>query len=172
LQNLKLWERLTKVEVGTPNSIRIIMSVPQESGTALASIIGSRAEVLKEWKSFRVDPGSLPAQWHSKFWGKSMAHEEQKWRDTQSPMPVEGSRLEETGVDMTEGEDSDDDFIKGCYFLDIDINRSETSRIWIRAEYIRIYKAVEFWYNFVVESSYSGRAQAAVITGQPGIGES
>ncbi len=113
------------------------MSVPQESGTALASIIGARAEVLKEWKSFRVDPGSLLAQWHSKFWGKSMAHEKQKWRDTQSPMPVEGSELggEDIDVDMTEGEDSDDDFIKGCYSLDIDFKYSETLRIWIRAEY-------------------------------------
>ena len=144
------------------------MSVPQESGTALASIISSRAEVLKKWKSFRVDPGSLPAQWHSKFWGKSMADEEQKWRDTQSPMPVKGSEL--GGEEMTEGEDSDDDFIKGCYSLDINIDGSETSRIWIRAEYIRIYKAVEAWY--VTVASRSGRAPAAIITGQPGIGES
>ena len=148
------------------------MSVPLESGTALASIIGPRAEVLTEWKSFKVDPGSLPAQWHSKFWGKSMAHEEQKWCDTQLPMPMEGSGLggEEMGVDVTES-DSDDDFIKGCYFLDIDIDGTKTSRIWIRAEYIRIYKAVEIWYNFR-GSSHSGRAPAAVITGQPGIGES
>jgi len=150
------------------------MSVPQESGTALASIIGSRAEVLKEWKSFRVDPGSLPAQWHSKFWGKSMAHEKQKWRDTQSPMPVEGSELggEDIDVDMTEGEDSDDDFIKGCYSLDIDFKYSETLRIWIRAEYIRIYEAVAIWYNTVDSLRLCGRAPAAIITGQPGIGES
>ena len=69
---------------------------------------------------------------------------------------------------MTEGEDDDDDFIKGCY----DIDGSETSRFWIRAEYIRIYEAVEIWYNFIESSRFSGRAPAAIITGQPGIGES
>lgn len=106
-----------------------------------------------------------------------MAHKEQKWCDTQSPMGGEGSGPggeEMDHVDMTEGEDDDDDddFIKGCYSLDIDIDGSETSRFWIRAEYIRIYEAVEIWYNFIESSRFSGRAPAAIITGQPGIGES
>src|SRR6266576_1064273 len=70
-----------------------IMSLLQEYGSALASIIGSRSEKLTEWERFKLSSESLPAQLHAMFWGKSMADEEQKWRDAQPPMTVEGTGL-------------------------------------------------------------------------------
>ena len=142
------------------------MSAPQESG--LASII-SLPEVLKEWESFKADPGSSPSQWHIKFWGKII--------DTQPSASMEGtSGLENEGrdedeimdVDTSEGVNLDDDIIPGCHFLHIDIKKFPYPKIWIRAEYIRIYDALEAYYN---QPSYPYLAPAAVITGQPGVGE-
>jgi hypothetical protein len=136
------------------------------SGSSLASIIGPYQEFLTRWQSFKVSsPISLPFQWHAKFWGKSMEIEEQQW--------LEGSGLggdEPMDVDTSEGEDSDDDFIKGCYTLEIGIKYFWIPRVWIRAEYIRIYNALEAYYQ--KRPSISNQAPAAVITGQPGIGES
>jgi hypothetical protein len=149
----------------------------QESGLLLASVIGSRPEVLKEWEPFKSSSDSLPAQWHEKFWGKSMAEEEQKWRDAQLLKPLEGSGLgnepwggdESMYMGMSEAEGLDDDVIEGCYSLEVDIEGFAYPRIWIRAEYIRIYNALESHY---AEPSYPYLAPSAVITGQPGIGES
>ena len=61
-------------------------------------------------------------------------------------MLVEESGLggdEPMDVDTSGGEDLDDDFIKSCYFLEIGIKRVWIPRLWIRAEYIRIYNALE-----------------------------
>ena len=150
-----------------------MMSVLQGSGSTLESIIGSRpwTEWLTHWKSFKLSSSSLsgdvfseaaPVQFYDKFWGKSMADEEQKWRNAQSPSstPVEG--CEPMEVDVSE---EDDDLIEGCCFLELDIEDINFSRIWIRAEYIRIYNTLENQRGF-------NSAPAAVITGQPGIGES
>ena len=102
-----------------------------------------------------------------------MEDEEQQWRDAQPPMPVEGSGLGGDGpmdVDTSEEEDLDDDLIKGCYTLEIGIKHLRIPRVWIRAEYIRIYNAPEAYYQ--KRPSISNQAPAAVITGQPGIGGS
>jgi hypothetical protein len=80
-----------------------------------------------------------------------MAHEAKKWRDAQPPMPAEGTGLgrerqggdETMDVDVSEEEDLDDDIIEGCYSLEIGIKGFLFPRIWIRAEYIRIYNALE-----------------------------
>ena len=105
-----------------------------------------------------------------------MAHEAKKWRDAQPPMPAEVTGLgrerqggdETMDMDVNEEEDLDDDIIEGCYFLEIGIKNFEFPRIWIRAEYIRIYNALEDRYK---KPSYPYLAPAVVITGQPGIGK-
>jgi len=74
------------------------MSVLQESGLALASIIGDHPEVLTEWESFKLSSELLLAQWHAKCWGKSVADEE---RDAQPPMPVEGPSETNVGVKIS-----------------------------------------------------------------------
>ncbi|KAK2462507.1 hypothetical protein APHAL10511_005477 [Amanita phalloides] len=106
-----------------------------------------------------------------------MADEEKKWRDAQLPISVEGAGLgnerqggdEPMDVDVSEEEESDGDIIEGCYSLEIDIMDFEFPRIWIRAEYIRIYDALEAHYR---KSAYPYLPSAVVITGQPGIGKS
>jgi hypothetical protein len=149
------------------------MSVLQESGSGLTSIIGSKTEVLADWKSNLVRPSLPLAQLHAKFWGISMEGEEKEWRDAQPPMPAAGGELRDKHQHADErtdedGDDLDDDIIPGCYFLDIGIEGLEYPRIWIRADYIRTYDALE---NHYQRPAYSHRAPAAVITGEPGIGE-
>jgi hypothetical protein len=71
--------------------------------------------------------------------------------------------------DEDERMEVDDDFIPGCAILNIDIDRLPFPKIWIRAEYIRIY-------NYLESRETPPRIDnhippAAVVTGQPGIGE-
>ena len=90
-----------------------------------------------------------------------MADEEQKWRGT-------GLGNERQGGDEPDvSEEEDDDIIEGCYSLSIGIESFAFPRIWIRAEYIRIYDALEARYK---KSSYPYLASAVIISGQPGVG--
>jgi hypothetical protein len=116
-----------------------------------------------------------------------MADEEQEWLNT---LAVPAMRSE-SGLGDQEGEeriyevvdktvvvdetmdeattaDPDDDIIPGCYMLDIGIDGIPFSKIWIRAEYIRIFNALSAYYN---TPFLQPQAPAVVITGQPGIGE-
>jgi hypothetical protein len=145
----------------------ILMSVPQESGLSLASVVRIPAR-MGTWP--KLDDEESLAQLHAKFWGKSMAEEEQEWRNAQSPIPAIGDygdegqdRDERMDVDL----DEDGDIIRGCYVLDIE--GLGFSKIWIRADYIRIYDYLEIHYK--KRAVPAGRAPAGVITGQPGIGE-
>jgi hypothetical protein len=142
-------------------------------GPSLASIIGSRPEKLKEWESFKLsyESESLPVQFHDMFWGVSMADEEQKWRDAQPSMPGLGNECQggDEMDDVSEDEEEDDDIIEGCHFLEIGIRGFKFPRIWIRAEYIRIYNALEGHHR---KPYYPYLAPAVIITGQPGIGKS
>ncbi len=72
-------------------------------------------------------------------------------------------------VDVSEEEELDDDIIEGCYSLEIGIKGFAFPRIWIRAEYIRIYDALEARYQ---KPSYPHLASAVIITSQPGVGKS
>jgi hypothetical protein len=132
-----------------------------------------------------LDDDEPLALFHAKFWGKSMAEEERDWRNTQLPISAIGGefgdedhgdkRMDEIGDDVMDegtGTDLDDDIIPGCYMLDIDIDQWEdlpSQRIWIRADYIRIWDELTDHYNTYPSK---GRAPAAVLTGQPGIGKS
>ena len=71
--------------------------------------------------------------------------------------------------DELEGEatDEDEDGIPGCYPFSVGI---EDITVWIRADYICVYEALEDYYKKAMKQS--GRTPSAVVTGQPGIGES
>ena len=60
----------------------------------------------------------------------------------------------------------DDDIISGCYVLDIGIH-IPVSRLWIRADYTRVFNFFKAFYDNPMAKVPSG-----VLTGQPGIGES
>ncbi|KAF8467514.1 hypothetical protein DFH94DRAFT_638974 [Russula ochroleuca] len=90
-----------------------------------------------------------------------MAEEEEAWRVRQHST---------SNPSESEDDDDDDDIKPGCYVLDIDNEAIKMRSIWIRAEYIRIYDFLVDYYNN--KTRYNGRAPAAVITGQPGIGKS
>jgi len=76
--------------------------------------------------------------------------------------------VEDITVDPTETTDGGehDDIIPGCCVLHIDIGAIR--KVWVRAEYIRIYGYLEEQYNdCLVKVGNPG----AVLMGQPGIGE-
>jgi len=134
------------------------------------------------------------AMLHEKFWDKNMAVEGQQWLKAQQASPATGSEFglrdqegeermdavdnekmvaDETAVvDETMDEattiDPDDDIIPGCYMLDIDIDGLELPKLWIRAEYIRVFNSVNDYYD---NPPSAHKAACAVVTGQPGIGE-
>ena len=139
---------------------------PQESGSDFASVvhIPKRGE---QWP--KLDDDDQLTLFHAKFWGKSMAIEEQEWRSVQSGDPARARDEDQDGDDpMGDDVDEDDDIIPGCYLLDLGINDT-VPKIWIRADYIRIYDFLEAHYKKSPAPSF--RAPAAVITGQPGIGQ-
>jgi len=83
-----------------------------------------------------------------------MAVEESEWCSTQTPVADIESELETN---------------PGCYMLDIGIEGLPFPKIWIRAEYIRIFAYLEYHYN---HKRAHNLAPSVVMTGQPGIGES
>ncbi|KAF8337726.1 hypothetical protein F5887DRAFT_531087 [Amanita rubescens] len=125
---------------------------------------------LGQWP--KIDDDQPFAKLHAKFWGISMLHEEQEWRNSQQPIPAVGDELEtEDHMDMNfDADDVDADVIPGCYVLNIGIKGLERSKIWIRADYIRVYNYLETINDGI--SKAEGVAPGAIITGQPGIGKS
>ncbi|KAF8310229.1 hypothetical protein F5887DRAFT_1067704 [Amanita rubescens] len=101
-----------------------------------------------------------------------MLHEEQEWRNSQQPIPAVGDELEtEDRMDMDfDVNDVGADVIPGCYVLNIGIEALERSKIWIRADYIRVYNYLETINDGISEAEEV--APGAIITGQPGIGKS
>ena len=110
------------------------------------------AEYLPEWFHLRNEDNPL-VQLHSKFWGKRLTCEE----------PEPSNNLPDD-MDV----DAVDDFIPGCAILDIGIENLPFQKIWIRADYIRVYNFLE---DFEAPQATNNVAPGAVITGQPGIGE-
>ena len=154
----------------------------QESGLKLAEVVQFHS-TTEPWKKLHVD--DRLSKFHVKFWGKNMDDEEREWLDlkTQSrddstdddvivddgdDKDTDNGDDEDTG-DTDSDSDADDELIPGCYELDISPNPvSAVPKIWIRADYIRVYKFVESRYDLCYARH---DAQAVVITGPPGIGE-
>ena len=123
----------------------------------------------------KVSDGAI-AEFHSKFWGKSLEEEGQQSRDT-SWFGVRESGVQcgevsevQDGVlgDMVDGGDNldmdeNDDITAGCRILDVSIG--DIGKILIRAEYMRVYDHLE--HHLATTTTNPG----AVLTGQPGIGE-
>ena len=165
------------------------MSAPQESGSGLASIIGSPAlgkwhsANFTKWKSNLLDDNYPLAQLHAKYWGNSMIDQDQEWCNAQLPVLVTGGELGDEDQDEdqhmdedgnegmygSETTDLDDDIIPGCCFLNISIAGLKYQKIWVRADYIQAYGYLENRNNKF--ASTAGRPPAVVLTGQPGIGE-
>jgi hypothetical protein len=135
----------------------------------------SLASVVRVQTWPKTDDKNVLALFHTKFWGKNMKDEESEWCDTQPVSRDNHGVADQDGderMDLDEDErmDEGDDVISGCYVLDIDIDGLGMSSLWIRADYIRIYNFFQAHYDNYAKPR--GRAPSAVLTGQPGIGES
>jgi hypothetical protein len=143
-----------------------------ESGLKLADVV-EFDPVAQPWN--RLGGGNRFGKFHAKFWGKSMVDEEQEWlnlRTRSKSHSTDDDVIMDDGYDEDRDDtdaDGDDEFIPGCYELDVSPNPvSRLSKIWIRAEYIRVYKYTESRYDLCYSR---GNAHAVVYTGHPGTGE-
>jgi hypothetical protein len=143
---------------------------------------------LKAWA--KLDDFEVPALLHRKFWGATIGYEEQAMDESGECMNKEeeiGNRLDkpvvENGrvavsdvcdiVDDNEGQgDEGDDLIPGCRVLDLHLGMGRTlkyPRIFIRAEYVRIYDFLENHFGNALALHW--RTPSAVVTGGSGVSE-
>ena len=109
-----------------------------ESGLKLADVV-EFDPIAQPWNKF--GGSSRFSKFHAKFWGESMVDEEREWLNLKTQSP-------DHSTDDVIMDDTDDEFISGCYELDISPNPvSDVEKIWIRADYIRVYKYTESKYN-------------------------
>jgi len=116
--------------------------------STLATVVGSNRQRIADWNLHKAHLEDPLTEFHAKFWG------------------VE----EEGGLSDMEVDDSTADgheISPRCYVLDIGI-RGVEDKIWVRADYIRMFKFAE---KFYAESLSNPLSPCLVITGQPGIGE-
>ena len=105
-------------------STNIMSTIGTTSGSSLASVVFN-PERLEKWG--RLGDSEPLAELHAKFWGKSMAEEENAWRVKQQSTSDPGE-----GEDDNTDEGEDDDITSGCYVLDIDNDGVNIQSIWVR----------------------------------------
>jgi len=136
--------------------------------SSLASVVRVK---FRKWQKL-ADKYPL-ALFHARFWGKNMKDEEEEWRKAQpqiegQPEDKDGGRYEGKGKgrvidededeamdeDGFEGEatdeDEDEDVIPGCYPFSVGI---EGITVWVRADYIRIFEALQDYYEKTAKQS-------------------
>jgi len=135
----------------TPENTHLVMST-------LASVVGNNPRLVADWKS-QIAPSDDPlAQFHTKFWGVK-----------EVPLPdATDEHKDDDDMEVDNSTAEGGDIIPGCYVLDIDIQGAAEDKIWVRADYIRMFKFAE---KFYAENACNTLSPCLVITGQPGIGE-
>ncbi|KAF8460690.1 hypothetical protein DFH94DRAFT_700271 [Russula ochroleuca] len=91
-----------------------------------------------------------------------MAEEEKAWHEQQSisdPSSNNQSPEEKSGENTLESKD--DDITPGCYVLDIDNELIGIKRIWVRAEYIRIYDFLVEYYEEIHKRDFPGSSSCS-----------
>lgn len=130
------------------------------------------------WK--KLDNNAPFSELHRKYWGRSVDKEAEDWRDLHRhlfpqnhPVPT-SSHLPDSCGSMSAASGNietqffeEDDLIDGCHVLHVP--ELEERPLLVRAEYVRLYDVVV---NHYKDSVHKKKSTGAVITGQPGIGES
>lgn len=158
-----------------------------ENPSTLASVFLIKNDA-KNWSKLD-DDHTLLSQLHAKFWRKSMVEEEKEWQRSNKSRAADSSDNEvededgDNDMDKDEDEDEDDDDYDedvndyydeeigpGCYALDFGIENFERSKLWVRRDYLRIYKYCDKYHDKA--KTLRGRvAPSVVITGHPGVGK-
>lgn len=103
------------------------------------------------------------AKLHAKWWSKSILDEEEEWR-RQKKSTVTSGHVFDSNADRMDVDDNE--FGRGCYVLDIGIERIPLQKIWVRADYVQIYDLCNEKYQEAQD-----QAPCVVIPGQPGVGK-
>ena len=125
--------------------------------STLATVVGSDQQDIADWKSRKIRLNHPFAKFHAKFWGVVDSEEKTGLTPLSDNMEVDDSTADGNG----------DEINPHCYVLEIDIPGVE-DKIWVRADYIRMFEYAEGFYDKSLPSPLS---PCLVITGQPGVGE-
>lgn len=112
------------------------------------------------WKKL-VEPDPL-VQLHHKFWVKG------NYNKLLNADLDEGATQAVSSATGTAEDEDDSDVGPECYVLETGIPGFQPPNIWVRREYIRVYKhCVDY---FKPENTNKHTSPSLVVTGQPGIG--
>jgi hypothetical protein len=129
--------------------------------SSLVSVVGD--SFVDDWNSRIVHIDDPLSEFHAKFWGiADIAGDQENAGDQEDA----GDQGDDNDMDVDGSAAEDDDIIPACYVLDISI-RGVEDKIWVRADYIRLFKFAE---EFYAENVANPRSPCLVITGQPGTG--
>jgi hypothetical protein len=126
---------------------RMACNAMEDSLSAYDSII---PKGRNQWE--KLDDNTTLAQLHRKFW----------------PQGKPENKLLNIRDDAGDDEADDDEIGPDCYIFDAEIPDLKRSTLWIRKEYIRLYKCCN---EFLEKHRNNEEPPSVVITGQPGIGK-
>jgi hypothetical protein len=131
---------------------------------SLRSVIAGfiKGDIINSFRKLEPDD-PVHFLWEN-FWDKSIELEESEWRGENTGM------LDAHVADVEQSDEEDIvDYKRGCYVLKLNLKlRLRVTKIWVRAEYLLLYEAIEEYYKDTIKSPSSS---AVVLTGQPGCGE-
>jgi hypothetical protein len=128
----------------------------------LASIVTDYTFI--KWRDNILKPDDPYSVFHARYWGVSMQEEKRAWH-ADNPDFEPPSKEMSMDVDGDENHDHGQDYITGCYALNVQPLWED--KLWICAEYMGIF---DYIVNFF-KGGKKCRTQAAVVTGQLGISE-
>jgi hypothetical protein len=164
-----------------------LMSFPQiqDTGLTLAGVVGFASHAQK-WTKFE---DAEPLSFMPSFWGEAWPMRRRNGSRCVSRILKDLRRRSVTDY-VTDGDDAgmknsadvnlnninnadvdkcDHEFMSGCFELDTSDNPLlPVPRIWIRVDYMRVYKYIESRHDHCYSSP---RAQSVVVTGPPGTGK-
>ena len=107
----------------------------------------------------RVEKGAL-FELHNEYWDKSIDEDERAWVEEHGQLPEN---------------DDGSEVVPGCFTLHLRVKTKTfmVPKLWVRQDYWRIYDLCHRHYETVCTAREMGELPpVAIITGQPGIGES
>jgi hypothetical protein len=150
-----------------------------DAGLTLAGVVEFASHTQNWTKLDEAEPlTQFHTQFHAKFWGKCLGGKKRDSDhskvddlivDETDAMDIDDAEINLDNRNDADVDNSDHEFMPGCFELDTTDNPLlPVPRIWIRADYIRVYKYIEARYDRCYSSP---KAQPVVITGPPGTGE-
>ena len=104
----------------------------------------------------RQDDDTYVSELHAKYWGVSINQDESEWVASHG--------------ELVENDPDGSEVVRGCFTLNFLSGGRTVSQLWVRKDYLRIYDSCDHHCQFALDKETL--SPTAIITGQPGVGES